>query len=133
MTQPYENAPPHHQDEAELQRIRAKLVRLMLFSIIITFILVGLVLAAVIYKIMAVPEPSSNSGVSMEQTGEQQIDVTLDGEIVSYRLAGDVVTIQSRNSGKSSGKNPTMSDEFIFYDYRQGRILSRLKFFLTDE
>jgi len=107
--------PDNSADDPHLQRIRRKLVRLMLGSILITFVLVGLVLAAVIYKIMTPTEQVAN----MATTLEQQIDLDAGGHIVSYSLSGDILTLQSRTA---EGK-----DEFILYNHRLRQIISRLK------
>jgi len=108
-------------DELHLQRIRRKLVRLMLGSVLITFVLIGLVLAAVIYKIMIPSEQSANREASLEQ----QLDLVVGDTIVSYSLSGNVIALWKRGTMQDDGK--LASDEFIFYDYRQGRVLSRLK------
>jgi len=116
----------NHAEDPHLQRIRRKLVRLMLGSIIITFVLVGLVLAAVIYKIMQTSDPSPNLAASMQMPVEQQLDLTDGDSIVSYSLSGDVIALWNRSSSMTD-QGMFMTNEFIFYDYRQGQILSRLK------
>jgi|GEM_PF-3468852 len=101
--------------DPNLEHIRRKLVRLMLGSILITFVLVGFVLAAVIYKIMT----PNTSVANMEPAQEQQIDLNLDGQIISYHLSGSILVLQIQN--QSNG------NEFILYDHVQGRVVSRLK------
>jgi len=115
------NNPDNDADDLHLQRIRRKLVRLMLSSLIITFVLVGLVLAAVIYKIMSPSEQSA----SIERPLEQLIDLSPGDTIISYSLSGNVIVLWKRDTTQDDETLP--SSEFIFYDYHQGRILSRLK------
>jgi len=112
-------------DDPHLQRIRRKLVRLMLGSIVITFVLVGLVLAAVIYKIMQSSHSSPDLAANTQQAVEQQIDLPVDGQITSYHLSGDVLVLQSRTR---EGR-----DEFIFYNHRLRQVLSRLKIILPQD
>jgi len=136
-------------EDPHLQNIRRKLVRLMLGSILITFVLVGLVLAAVIYKVMTPTEQAANieqfpksvqrfsdkncgTNKELEQMSdsieshsalntsiEQQIHLNLDSHIISYSLSGDILALQSRD-GKGE-------DEFILYNHRLRQIISRLK------
>jgi len=111
------NLPPKA-DDPDLQRIRTKMVRLMLGSILITFVLVGLVLAAVIYKIMI---PTGQAQSAAGTPAEMKIlDLEIEGQIVSHILSGDIFVLQVNA--------PAKADEFIFYNVRSQQIVSRLRF-----
>jgi len=115
MSKSPDNLSANPEEDPALQRIRRKLVRLMLASIIITFVLVGLVLMAIIYKIMTPAEQAT----SRQPLLEQQINLEGDGHIVSYKISGDILILQTRSADKGN--------EFIFYDYRLQRVISHLR------
>jgi len=104
-------------DDADVMRIRKKLMRLMLGSILITFVLVGLVLAAVIYKIMAQPQQVESADVTPALV--QEINLAAGFQLASYHLSGDILIIQAENAAKDN--------EFILYNIRLQRIVSHLK------
>jgi len=105
-------------DDPDLQRIRTKLVRLMLGSILITFVLVGLVLSAVIYKIMMPLEQAQSAADTPAEV--KILDLEIEGQIVSYSLSGDILILQVKSSEKA--------DEFILYNVHSKQIVSRLRF-----
>jgi len=111
----------------EVEQLRRKLMRLMLVVLVITFLLVGVVLVAALYKAtqsstrispqsMAAASPAASTSSVSAMAHRLVLDF---GErLVSYRGDGDILILETVDLEGRTG--------FIFYDYRQGVRIARL-------
>jgi len=112
----------------EVERIRRKLMRLMMVVLAITFMLVVAVLIAVIYKATQQPKQTSIAPpppISPAISTEYELDLDAHTRLVSHLLNDPIITFETLASDGNR--------EFIFYDYRQGRVISRLKILSRSE
>ncbi|WP_412057296.1 hypothetical protein [Bartonella sp. DGB2] len=97
-----------------VERVRRKLMRLMLLSLAITILLILIVLAAVIYKIMT-PTPHKSELLAPSQymlplkTGEKLISQSLSGSYLSLEVVNE--------KGKT---------EILIYNYQTNTLIARL-------
>jgi len=106
----------------EVERVRRKLMRLMVITLVVTFTLVVAVLIAVIYKATQQPKQAGiapSPPVSSAISTEYELELDAGVRLVSHILHDPIIAFEML---KSDG-----SHEFIFYDYRQGRVISQLK------
>jgi len=106
----------------EVERVRRKLMRLMVITLVVTFTLVVAMLIAVIYKATQQPKQvgiTMLSPVSSAISAEYGLELDAGVRLVSHILHDPVIAFETI---KSDGGH-----EFIFYDYREGRVISRLK------
>ncbi|MHC5305810.1 hypothetical protein [Bartonella sp. LJL80] len=133
---PYEQ--PMQQDkplDPAVERVRRKLMRLMIFSVAITMLLIVAVLIAVIYKVMS---PASDQTPATAIQAEQQIpsapaeavpSVPIIPEVInravalpqgtrilSQSLSGDLIALETLT--------PEGKTELVIYDYKQGHLIA---------
>lgn len=116
--------------DADVERVRCKLLRLMIISIMVTLLLVGAVLAAVIYKItrpavshqIDAPPAAGQAAKPGAMMGTKPVDlrVTLapGARFVSQSISGNLICLETLK--------PDNSIELIVYDYRAGTMIARL-------
>lgn len=113
----------------DLERIRRKLLRLMILSTVITLLLVGAVLVAVVYKITrpAAPHLPPFSADASEKApapvalklADREIMLAPGAQLISQSLSGSLISLETLM--------PDNSTELIIYDYREGRVAARLR------
>lgn len=104
------------------ERVRRKMVRLLLVSIGIMMIGLMAVLGAVVYKIGNTPSDGSaeavNSGVPVEPGTEGTVDLPQGAEVISAALDGDNVMLQLRLA--DGGR------QLVIHSLSRNRIIARL-------
>lgn len=116
-----------------MEKVRRKMVRLLAVSIGVMLIGLMAVLVAVVYKINRAPETSETEVARSDIPGqvatpikpeppkliESQIDLTPGTRLLSQSLSGDQLSLETLL--------PDGGTELIIYDYRESRILGRIK------
>lgn len=130
--------------DPDVEYVRRRLLRLMIISLIVTILLIGAVLAAVIYKITrpttgqeadrttmqqeiraAVQEEVKAAMIKPESPKEKtdfksiEIDLPAGTRILSQSISEGVISLETLP--------PKGGTELIIYDYREGRIMARLR------
>lgn len=120
-----------HRLDPDVERIRRKLVRLMAVSAVVTLLLVGAVLAAIIYKIMqpvSVRPPVAAPAVSHSEKPpaetilkpvNREIMLVPGTHLLSQSISGSLISLETLK--------PDDSIELIIYDYTKGQIIARLQ------
>lgn len=117
--------------DPSVERVRKKLMRLMLSTIVITIVLLFAVLVAIVYKIIA---PTQNAHNGVQETSPNQTNnyshvntgnerpvlrqIHLDGQwqVLSYNLSGNRVLLAV---DAADGKK-----QIIIYDYELGKTIA---------
>lgn len=154
----YQEHPEPHQYAAQayqepqidpaMERVRRKMVRLLIISIAIMVIGLMAVLSAVIYKINKAPDTAENaaaqsdipghnpkadipgnSGVGVSGQGaakddvlplvESQLELAPGTRLLSQSLSGDLVSLETLL--------PDGGTEIMIYDYRKSRFVGRMR------
>ncbi|MGO1163453.1 hypothetical protein [Brucella pseudogrignonensis] len=116
-----------------MEKVRRKMVRLLAVSIGVMLIGLMAVLVAVVYKINRAPDTSETEVARSDIPGqvttpikpeppkliESQIDLTPGTRLLSQSLSGDQLSLETLL--------PDGGTELIIYDYRESRILGRIK------
>lgn len=116
-----------------MEKVRRKMVRLLAVSIGVMLIGLMAVLVAVVYKINRAPDASATEVARSDIPGqvsapikveppkliESQIDLTPGTRLLSQSLSGDQLSLETLL--------PDGGTELIIYDYRESRILGRIK------
>lgn len=140
---PYNQQPmqPQAQLDPAVERVRRKLMRLMIISIGITIVLILIILAAVIYKVTS--SSSDKTPVAVTKTeanpvpGAAQDSTTAEGKtstpavpefikrsialpqgtrILSQSLSNDMIALETLT--------PEGNTELVIYDYRRGHLIA---------
>lgn len=120
-----------------MERVRRKMVRLLIISIAIMVIGLMAVLAAVVYKINKAPEtpeteitqtdvpgqktaviPDANAAEVLPMV-ESQLELTPGTRLLSQSLSGNLVSLETLL--------PDGGTEIMIYDYRQSRFVGRMR------
>lgn len=97
--------------QQNIERIKQRLTRLMLLSMIITLLLFAAVITTIIYK---VKQESKLNNISPTQT----IDLPKDSEILGQNLDSSKLSLLIKNNNQF----------FItIYDYKKAKILTKIK------
>ncbi len=139
---PYNQQPtqPQAQLDPAVEKVRRKLMRLMMISIGITIVLILIILAAVIYKVTSSPsektptevsktEASPVPGAETDATSEakttspavpefirRSIALPQGTRILSQSLSNDMIALETLT--------PEGNTELVIYDYRQGHLVA---------
>lgn len=97
--------------QQDIERIRKRLMRLMLISILITLFLFGSVVTAIIYKL-------NHEGHKIIPT-VQTINLSKDSQIINQSLNGSVLSILIKNANKQS---------ILIYDYKTSKLITTVNF-----
>ncbi|MEL4376910.1 hypothetical protein [Brucella cytisi] len=129
---PEEQAEP--QLDPAMERVRRKMIRLLAVSIGVMLIGLMAVLVAVVYKINRAPETSPAEEARSDIPGqaapapvkpeppkliESQINLTPGTRLLSQSLSGNELSLETLL--------PDGGTELIIYDYRESRIIGRIK------
>ncbi|MFQ0813336.1 hypothetical protein AVM02_15925 [Brucella anthropi] len=127
---PDEQAEP--QLDPAMERVRRKMIRLLAVSIGVMLIGLMAVLVAVVYKINRAPETPPVEEARSDIPGqaapakpeppkliESQIDLTPGTRLLSQSLSGNELSLETLL--------PDGGTELIIYDYRESRIIGRIK------
>ncbi|RTQ27366.1 hypothetical protein [Brucella abortus] len=107
----YPDEQPEPVLDPAMERVRRKMIRLLAVSIGVMLIGLMAVLIAVVYKINRKPEPP--------KLIESQIELAPGTRLLSQSLSGDQLSLETLL--------PDGGTEIIVYDYRQSRIIGRIK------
>lgn len=99
-------------EEANIQRIKQRLARLMLLSIIITFSLFAIVIATIIYKL--------RHEASLNIIPLQNIHLEQNSQIISQSLNGQNISLLIKNNNGNQS--------LLIYNYKKAKILTHIKF-----
>ncbi|WP_279111416.1 hypothetical protein [Bartonella apis] len=141
---PYNQQPaqPQTQLDPAVERVRRKLMRLMIVSIAITIILILIILAAVIYKVTSsssdktpaevtkteanpvpVAEPANNAASDAKAPApavpefiKRSIALPQGTRILSQSLSNDMIALETLT--------PEGNTELVIYDYRKGHLVA---------
>ncbi|OYR21061.1 hypothetical protein [Brucella thiophenivorans] len=117
-----------------MEKVRRKMIRLLAVSIGVMLIGLMAVLVAVVYKINRAPDTTETEAARSEIPGlvaplpvkpeppkliESQIDLAPGTRLLSQSLSGDQLSLETLL--------PDGGTELIIYDYRESRILGRIK------
>lgn len=115
-----------------MERVRRKMIRLLAVSIGVMLIGLMAVLAAVVYKINRAPDENLADGALSDIPGqaivapvepqkliESQIDLETGTRLLSQSLSGDHISLETLL--------PDGGTELVIYDYRQSRIVARMR------
>lgn len=117
-----------------MEKVRRKMVRLLAVSIGVMLIGLMAVLVAVVYKINRAPDATEADAARSDIPGqvvelplkpeppkliESQIDLTPGTRLLSQSLSGNQLSLETLL--------PDGGTELIIYDYRESRILGRIK------
>jgi len=120
----------------ELERVRRRLMRLMLVAVLVTLLLVGAVLVAVIYKITRPVPPHAHASVNqltdshplpkgkqppalMHAPASRDIQLAPGARLISQSIAGPLLSLETLK--------PDGQTELVIYDYQRGQIITRLQ------
>lgn len=115
-----------------MERVRRKMIRLLAISIGVMLIGLMAVLGAVVYKINKSPDeptPDTRSDIPGQQVSavpeppkliESQINLAPGTRLLSQSLSGNQLSLETLL--------PDGGTELIIYDYREARIVGRVKF-----
>ncbi len=146
----YQEHPEQHQYAAQayqepqidpaMERVRRKMVRLLIISIAIMVIGLMAVLAAVVYKINKAPDTAENETAQSDIPGrssgadipgqkaatdeplplvESQLELAPGTRLLSQSLSGDLVSLETLL--------PDGGTEIMIYDYRKSRFVGRMR------
>ncbi|WP_455476846.1 hypothetical protein [Bartonella sp. B41] len=116
--------PQDHPLDPTVERVRKKLMRLMIISILITLILLLAVLAGIIYKIMAtepIPKQATTSFSSQSQNSviaRHTLFLPEKTQILSQSLSENNIVFKTLT--------PKGKEKFIIYNYHIGKIVAIL-------
>lgn len=136
---PYGQQPmqPQAQLDPAVERVRRKLMRLMIISIGITIVLILIILAAVIYKVTSSSDKTSVNVTRTEANPVPGAAATADGKtstpdvpefikrsialpqgtrILSQSLSDDMIALETLT--------PEGNTELVIYDYRRGHLIA---------
>lgn len=137
--------PQEPQLDPAMERVRRKMVRLLIISIAIMVIGLMAVLAAVVYKINKTPDTAENETAQSDIPGqkplvdssgkpltgadakladplpmvESQLELTPGTRLLSQSLSGNLVSLETLL--------PDGGTEIMIYDYRQSRFVGRMR------
>lgn len=129
----YPDEQPEPVLDPAMERVRRKMIRLLAVSIGVMLIGLMAVLIAVVYKINRKPEPAIAEEARSDIPGqiaapakpeppkriESQIELAPGTHLLSQSLSGDQLSLETLL--------PDGGTEIIVYDYRQSRIIGRIK------
>lgn len=130
----YPDEPPAPPLDPAMERVRRKMVRLLAVSIGVMLIGLMAVLVAVVYKINRAPETPPADQARSDIPGqaaqppakpeppkliESQINLAPGTRLLSQSLSGDQLSLETLL--------PDGGTELIIYDYRESRIVGRIK------
>ncbi|MBN9045711.1 MAG: hypothetical protein J0H18_08590 [Rhizobiales bacterium] len=128
----YTDEQPASRLDPAMERVRRKMMRLLAVAIGVMLIGLMAVLVAVVYKINRAPQttPAEAHSDVPAQTAqpakpeppkmvESQIDLTPGTRLLSQSLSGDLISLETLL--------PDGGTELVIYDYRQSRIVGRVK------
>lgn len=130
--------------DPDVEYVRRRLLRLMIISLIVTMLLIGAVLAAVIYKITRPTAVQEADRTTMQQEIKAAVQEEVKAAMIKPESAkaktdfksieidlpaGTRILSQSISEGVISLETlpPKGGIELIIYDYREGRIMARLR------
>ena len=122
---------PQNDEELEpldpvMERVRKKMVRLLVISIGIMMIGLMAVLGAIVYKISNPDKPSAVAEIeainqdTQEVVGETVIDLPFEARVVSHKVSGDRMVLEIRLSDGNR--------EFVIVNLRTGKMQTKLSF-----
>lgn len=138
----YEKVPNQDTLDPAVERVRRKLMRLMIISVTITILLVVAVFVAVIYKATRTSQtppvtqgevslvPTDLNATATQTVGNiiaqaeppatiiHEIDLPVGTRILSQSLSGDLISLETLA--------PSGGTELVIYNYKQGQIIARL-------
>ena len=100
----------NHNTSSDIEKIKQRLVKLMLISIIITFTLFLIVIIALIYKF-------KHDGVGNKVAQEQTINLPPNSSILSENISDGKLFITIMKEGNY---------KIIIYDYNKAKVISTL-------
>lgn len=130
----YQDEPVEPPLDPAMERVRRKMIRLLAVSIGVMLIGLMAVLIAVVYKINRAPETPSAEETRSDIPGqtvaepvkpeppkliESQINLPAGTRLLSQSLSGDLLSMETLL--------PDGGTELIIYDYRQSRVVGRIK------
>lgn len=139
----YEQAPQQQKPlDPAVERIRRKLMRLMIISVGITILLIVAVLVGIIYKVMSTPAPTQQAAAQPSQIVSQLsntsaelqnnvpqiptkpellnrlVDLPLGTRILSQSLSGNLISLETLT--------PEGKSELVIYDYKQDNLIAKI-------
>jgi len=112
------------EDHATIERIRRKMLRLMVSALIITIALIAAVLTALIYKTTrsykaAIPSATLTTPLPSANQSEATLPLPAGARILSHSLSGNLISLLMRL--------PDSGSELLIYDYQTQRPVIRLR------